>query len=164
MQQYTNELTPEILTGLNQSPFTPEQLAVIDNEVLRQIEEQQVFCSAHPITSIYRIAVAGCITQKGGTGVEFNPIAEQGHKIQCEDGVMRSVLTKGCTVSYPDGQTAQIISSAGNRFTSSDGRGIALVGSKLDNGDVIIGTPQRFCLLTGRESIEAPADFLTIEG
>ncbi|PCR16490.1 hypothetical protein CQA65_29450, partial [Klebsiella pneumoniae] len=72
-KQYTNELTAEILAGMDQSPFTPEQLAAMSDEARALIEEQEAFCHAHPVTTIYRLAVAGCLTRRGGTGDEFNP-------------------------------------------------------------------------------------------
>ncbi|MDU4417312.1 MAG: hypothetical protein E7I60_09555 [Veillonella parvula] len=108
-KQYTNELTAEILAGMDQSPFTPEQLAAMNDEARALIEEQEAFCHAHPVTTIYRLAVAGCLTRRGGTGDEFNPNPEEGHKIRLENGLWVSVLTEGCTVTYPDGTQARIL-------------------------------------------------------
>lgn len=51
-KQYTNELTAEILAGMDQSPFTPEQLAAMSDEARALIEEQEAFCHAHPVTTI----------------------------------------------------------------------------------------------------------------
>ena len=77
--QYTNELTPAILAGMDISPFTAEQLAAMTDEARELIEEQKAFCRAHPVTAIYRLAVAGCLTRRGGVGDEFNPNPEEGH-------------------------------------------------------------------------------------
>lgn len=65
--QYTDDPSPEILATMVQSPFTSEQLAEISDE------EQEAFCRAHPVTAIYRLAVTGCLTRRGGTGDGFNP-------------------------------------------------------------------------------------------
>lgn len=157
--QYTNELTPAILAGMDISPFTAEQLAAMTDEARELIEEQKAFCRAHPVTAIYRLAVAGSLTERGGVADEFNADPEQGYKNKLSNGQWASVLTEGCTVTYPDGSTARIISSAGSQHTYED-RGIALVGSLLDNGDVIISTPQSSGMLVGREGVPMADDFL----
>ncbi|MCU6161415.1 hypothetical protein KWI07_13350 [Enterobacter bugandensis] len=43
MKQYTNNLTPEMLAAFDQSPFTTEQLAGIDDEALSLIEKQNAY-------------------------------------------------------------------------------------------------------------------------
>ena len=164
MQQYTNELTPEILAGMDDSPFTPEQLAEMNDEARATIETTGRICRQHPVPDIYRIAVAGCLTRRGGTGDEFNPNPEEGHKILLENGVWASVLSEGCTVSYPDGTQARIVSTAGSQFTSADGKGMALVTSQLDNGDEIISTPQNVGILAFRAGESMPEDFLVMPG
>ena len=158
--QFTNELTPALLAAMDQSPFTAEQLAEMSSEARALVAEQAAFCRQHPVNAIYRLAVAGCLTRRGGTGVEFNPGQKEGCRIRLADGERASVLTEGCTVSYPDGSTARIISSAGSRHTYKE-RGVALVGSELDNGDVIISTPQSEGMLVGRKGVPVPEDFLT---
>jgi len=163
-QQYTNELTPEIFATLDQSPFTAEQLAEMNDEARAIIEKQNEYVRQHPVTHIYRMAVAGCLTRRGGVGDEFNPNPEEGHKIQLDTGQWVSVLTEGCTVTYPDGTQARIVSCAGSQFTSYDGKGIALVNSLLDNGDEIISTPQKNAILVGRAGESMPSDFLVMPG
>ncbi|KAF6665778.1 hypothetical protein HFD92_08600 [Pantoea sp. EKM101V] len=158
--QFTNELTPALLAAMDQSPFTAEQLAEMSSEARALVAEQAAFCRQHPVNAIYRLAVAGCLTRRGGTGVEFNAAPNQGYKYRLSNGQRVSVLTEGCTVSYPDGNTARIISSAGSRHTYKE-RGVALVGSELDNGDVIISTPQSEGMLVGRKGVPVPEDFLT---
>lgn len=115
----------------------------------------------HPVTAIYRIAVAGCLTCRGGIGDEFNPNPEEGCKIRLENGQWVSVLTEGCTVTYPDGSSARIVSSAGSQHTY-EGRGIALVDSLLSNGDRIISTPQSASMLVERKGVPMGDDFLTV--
>ncbi|HDI8516847.1 TPA: hypothetical protein PPE31_004952, partial [Escherichia coli] len=56
---------------------------------------------------------------------------------------------------------ARIVSGSGSAF-SCHGKGYALVGSQLDNGDEIISTPQRTALLCCREGESMPADFLVV--
>ncbi|POT55758.1 hypothetical protein C3432_22295 [Citrobacter amalonaticus] len=161
-QQYTNELTPEALAGLDKSPFTPEQLADMNDEARALIEAQEEYCRQHPVTRIYRIAVAGCLTRRGGVGDEFNPNPQEGHKIALDNGQFASVLTEGCTMTYPDGTQARIVSCAGSQFTGGDGKGMALVNSLLDNGDEIISTPQGYAILTDRAGESMPDDFLVM--
>lgn len=127
-RQYDNELTPELLARLNHSSFTAEELAELDDEVRALVAEQEASRRQHPIIAIYRPAVAGCLTRNGGTGDEFNPDSEKGRKIRLKNGVWASVLTESCTVSYPDGSHARIVSSAGNR-NRLNGQGVAVVGS-----------------------------------
>lgn len=163
-QQYTNTMTAEEAETMEQSPFTAEQLAAMNDEARALIEEQEEYARQHPVTHVYRLAVAGCLTRRGGVGDEFNPNPEEGHKILLDNGQWASVLTEGCTVTYPDGTQARIVSTAGSQFTGVDGKGMALVNSQLDNGDEIISTPQRSAVLAGRAGESMPADFLAIPG
>jgi hypothetical protein len=164
-KQFTNALTPEILSSLDKSPFTAAELAEMSEEARALIDEQIVFCQQHPVTAIYRIAVAGSLTHRGGVADEFSTDPNDGFKIarDNDNGPLASVLMEGCTVSYPDGTTARIVSSAGSANTF-DGRGIALVGSVLDNGDEIISTPQSLGLLVDRAGVAMPEDFLRVSG
>ncbi|EHN8830318.1 TPA: hypothetical protein ACJIWA_001786 [Enterobacter bugandensis] len=162
-RQYDNELTPELLARLNHSSFTAEELAELDDEVRALVAEQEASRRQHPIIAIYRPAVAGCLTRNGGTGDEFNPDSEKGRKIRLKNGVWASVLTESCTVSYPDGSHARIVSSAGNR-NRLNRQGVAVVGSILDNGDEIISTPQGSNIMIVREGAMLPDDFLVTPG
>ncbi|EMH4162929.1 hypothetical protein RJ498_002190 [Pluralibacter gergoviae] len=51
----------------------------------------------------------------------------------------------------------------GSQYTY-DGKSIALVSSLLDDGDEIISIPQGGSMLTRREGVPMPADFLTMSG
>jgi len=160
--QYTNELPHEMLSGMGISvQHTPEQLAEMPDDIRHLIAEQAEFLRQHPVNAIYRVAVAGCLTRDGGVGVEFNSTPEEGHKICLENGQWASVLTVGCTVTYPDGSLARIVNGAGSQYTSEN-RGMALVGSRLDNGDEIISTPQHHTMLVVRDDVPMPEDFLMI--
>jgi hypothetical protein len=101
---YTNDVSPEFLSRLNNSPFTEEQLARFDDEVI----DQKV------------------------------PAAQ-----------------KSDYVVYADGSTAQIVTGAGQG--NSD---LALVGSRLCNGDEIINTLQGGYLFIAREGVTIAEDFL----
>ncbi|MFZ4217858.1 hypothetical protein ACEV6Q_08360 [Enterobacter ludwigii] len=158
-QQFTNELTPEILAGLDKSPFTPAQLAEMNDDARALIEKQAAFNREHPVTAIYRIAVAGSLTRRGGVVDEFNTNPEEGHKIRLSNDRWVSVAAEGCRVTYPDGSTAHIVSSTGTKL--DDRRQIALVGSLLDNGDVIISTPQGNSFKVEREGVPLTHSFLT---
>lgn len=163
-QQYNNELTPEVLAGLDVSPFSPEDIASMNSDARETVMAQAEYCRQHPVSDIYRVAVAGCITRRGGVGDEINHNPAEGDKLQLANGQWVSILTEGCTVSYSDGSKAKIVSSAGAKYTSVNGRGIALVGSQLDNGDEIIGTPQDIYVLLSRNGVSMPQDFLSVSG
>lgn len=66
-RQYNNELTPELLATMDQSPFTAEQLSGMNDETRSLISEQQEYSRQHPLNAIYRIAVDGSLTREGGT-------------------------------------------------------------------------------------------------
>lgn len=162
--QYTNDLPPEILAEMDKTFLTEALPDDMDAEVRQQVEEQQAFCRQHPVTAIYRVAVAGSLTRRGGVADEFSTAPDDGCKIRLDNGEWASVLTVGCTVTYPDGSTAKIISGAGELYTLEE-RGVALVGSQLDNGDEIISTPQNMSLLDERRDVPMPVDFLVaVEG
>ncbi|PLR29591.1 hypothetical protein [Chimaeribacter arupi] len=162
-QHYTNALTPALVASINEPVFTAAQRAEMNDDARALIATQEAFHRAHPVTAIYRLAVAGSLTRRGGVADEFNPDPEQGYKIRLEHGQWVSVLTEGCTVTYPDGSSARIISSAGSLHAYQD-RGVALVGSRLDNGDEIISTPQGSCYLIAQQGVPMPDDFLRVTG
>ena len=67
-QQYTNELTPQILSTMDTSPFTPEQLAEMRDEALALINAQDDYARQHPVVAIWRHATKGSLTRNGGGG------------------------------------------------------------------------------------------------
>ena len=161
MKQYTNDLTPEIIASFDATYFTDKQLSEMDEEARQLVIEQQEYAKHHPVKVIYRTAVAGSLTLQGGVIDEPNPDPNQGLKVQLDNGQWASMVTEGTTVTYPDGTKAVIITSAG-QLSEWEGKGIALVGSLLDNGDVIISTPDYGSVFTVREGESMPDDFLTI--
>ena len=156
-QQYTNELTPEILAGMDKSPFTPAQLAEMSDEALPLIQEQDDYARQHPVMAIWRHATTGSLTRNGGvvSSASFDG------KIVTGSGEMAGLAMVGDEVTYPDGTTARIASGSGSAV-SCGGKGYALVGSQLDNGDEIISTPQCYALLCCRAGETMPDDFLAV--
>lgn len=155
-RQYNNELTPEVLATMDQSPFTAEQLDRMDDETRAIISDQQEYCRQHPVNAIYRIAVDGSLTREGGTV----HAAYNGNEIELSDGRKVNVALVGDDVVYPDGRTAKIATGAG-KMSEVNGRGVALVNSRLDNDDEIISTPCDGQMLVGRERESMPEDFLS---
>lgn len=155
-RQYNNELTPELLATMDQSPFTAEQLAGMNDETRALIAEKQAYCRQHPVNAIYRIAVDGSLTREGGTV----RAAYNGNEIELSDGRKVNVALVGDDVVYPDGRTAKIVTGAG-KMTEVNGRGVALVNSRLDNGDEIISTLCDGPMIAGREGEDMPEDFLS---
>lgn len=54
-RQYNNELTPDLLASMDQSPFTAEQLDRMNDETRTLISDQQEYCRQHPVNAIHRI-------------------------------------------------------------------------------------------------------------
>ncbi|CAM7202528.1 hypothetical protein [Klebsiella michiganensis] len=152
MKRYTNELTAEMLASFDQSPFTAEQLAKMDEGSQALIAERNAYNLTHPVTAAYLIATEGSLTRDGGTVFsEYN-----GQQIEIEDGTRLNVSLVGDEVRYPDGTTAKISTGIGN--TSGDSA--ALVGSLLDNGDEIISSPQGSVSRAVRAGESLPENFL----
>ncbi|RKQ40055.1 hypothetical protein [Enterobacter sp. R1(2018)] len=133
--QYTNELNSAVLAELARSPFTSAQLAEMNDEARVTVAEQEAYNRQHPVNAIYRIAVGGSFTLRGGVVREPNRTG----KIQISAGQRSGIALEGGWVDYPDGSAARIVTSAGKTWTIHD-RGVALVGSTQANGDVITST------------------------
>ncbi|ADF62679.1 MULTISPECIES: PAAR domain-containing protein [Enterobacter cloacae complex] len=153
MQQYTNEITPEIRESSSQEHYDEDFLASCDSKTREELEDfnKQV---SRPLASIFRFAVVGSITRNGG--VIRNASAGSptgGYKM----------ARVGDRVVYADGSEATIISGAGVARLMQ-GASAALVGSMLDNGEEIISTPQSSGRLVFREGDTFPKGFLTMPG
>lgn len=158
-QQYTNEMTPELAASLAHPPFSAEKKAGMSEGARQTVEEQEAFLLEHPVVAICRIAVDGALTQRGGVV----RAAWNGSEIALESGQKVNVALEGDEVVYPDGTNARIVTGSGSKFQKS-GQSIALVGSRLSNGDVIISTPQAGCTLNELKGLPMDADFLPAEG
>lgn len=153
---YTNEVSPEFLRSLNDSPFTEQQLAQFNEQAQAIIHQQQAYAKAHPPLAIYRWATEGSQTRNGGVIQQATAPVE----FTLENGQQVRAAQKGDYVMYADGSTAQIVTASGQENSH-----LALVGSRLSNGDEIINTPQGHSLFVAREGVPMAEDFLpAIEG
>ena len=155
MKQYTNELTPSVLTSF-MNPFSAEQLANADDQqrqIFKSHVEEMKDCS---LLAIWRFATTGALTQNGGK-IEN---ASANDSFTLEDGGEVNRAMVGDYVAYPDGTRAKIINGSGSVNTNGNGVSYALVGSQLDNGDMLISTPQDYALLCQLDNSPVmPADF-----
>lgn len=158
-QQYTNKLTLELAALLARPRFSAEKKAGMSKGARQTVEEQEAFLPEHPVVAIYRIALDGALTQRGGVV----RAAWNGSEIALEDGHKVNVALEGDEVVYPDGTTVRIVTGSGSKFQEG-GKSIVLVGSRLSNGDVIISTPQAGCTLNELKGLPMDADFLPAEG
>lgn len=158
-RQYTNELTPELRATMDQSAFTAQQLAEMNDETRALIEEQDEYIRLHPVTAIWRQAVMGSLTRNGGVV----STATSGGEVITNNGQPAVIALVGDKVTYPDGTTARIVSGSGSRI-SSNGKGYALVGSHLSNGDEIISTPQNYAVICRHAGETMPDDFFSLNG
>lgn len=157
MQQYTNELTPSVLTSFK-NPFSPDQLANADEEQRQIFKSPVEEMKDRSLVAIWRFATAGSLTQNGG---KIEKVSAN-DSFTLEDGSEVNRAMVGDYVIYANGTRARIINGSGSVNTNGNGVSYALVGSQLDNGDVIVSTPQDYALLCQLDNSPAmPADFLT---
>jgi len=104
------------------------------------------------------IPVTGALTRNGGK-IEK---ASANDSFTLKDGSEANRAMVGDYVFYPDGIRAKIINGSGSVNTNGSGVSYALVGSQLDNGNVIVSIPQDYALLCQLDNSPAmSADFLT---
>lgn len=106
---YTNEVSPEFLPTLDNSPFTEQQLAGFNEQALSIVNRLQADIKAHPPTGIYRMATEGSQTRHGGVIQQ----ATTGCEITLDNDQQVRVAQKGDYAVYADGSTAQIVTGAG---------------------------------------------------
>jgi hypothetical protein len=153
---YTNEVTPEYLRTLGRSPFTEQQLAGFSEESMELVRQRQAYYEAHPAIAVYRMATEGSQTRNGGVIQQATSAMEA----ILDNGQRVRAAQVGDYVIYGDGLAAQIVTGAGR-----GNRNIAVVGSRLSNGDEIINTPYGGALLVVREGVPMAEDFLPdVEG
>ena len=148
---FTNEASPEYLRTLDRSHYTEEQIAGFHPDAIDAIRRSQAFVAQHPAIGIYRVAAEGSQTRKGGVIRTANSALT----FTLDGGRKVYAAHKGDYAVYPDGSAAQIVTGAGE--SNSD---VALVGSRLDNGDTINNTPQSSFLMVERKDHSMPEDFL----
>ncbi|HCQ0105530.1 PAAR domain-containing protein [Citrobacter braakii] len=154
MQQYTNEITTEIRESLSQPLYDENLLSGCDNKTREELEKINKRKASRPLAYIFRFAVVGSLTRKGGI------IRHTSGSCTAGGYPMARV---GDKVVYADGSETIIVSGAGEARIIQ-GASAALVGSMLDNGDEIISTPQSGVKLVFREGDILPRGFLTMPG
>ncbi|MCX8959899.1 hypothetical protein EHW64_01545 [Erwinia psidii] len=157
--QYINELPPELLVTMNQSAFTAQRRAVMNDDACAPVVEHEDFRRHHHVIAICRLAVEGILTRDGS----IVKTATTGIEIEVASGKRLQVVQTQDEVVYPDGSKAKINSGAGQAGHFASGRSIALVGSRLSNGDEIISTPQKAGIITIHKDLPVPDDFLVEE-
>ena len=152
---YTNEVSSEYLRDLDQPCHTPEELAHFHPDVQAHVRGMEAHVQAHPAIGIFRMATQGSQTRDGGT------VMQGSLPVECtlQDGRKVHGAKVGDRVEYPDGTQAQILTGAGKANSH-----MALVGSRLSNGDEIINTPQNIFMWIAREGWPWAEDFLPAVG
>lgn len=148
---YDNQISPEELERLDLSPFSEQQIADFSEDARAIIHQTQDYVRTHPPIAIYRFATEGSLTLRGGVVQNCTgPLT-----FELANGKRLRSAHEGDEVVYPDGRTARIITGAGKKFEH-----VALVGSRLCNGDEISATLQNGGVLVVRHGVPMPEDFL----
>lgn len=142
--RFTNEVSAQFLQSLDESPDAPETLATFAESVRDQVLQQNEYCQAHPAQAIHRLACEGSRTREGG--VIRKATTEM--RITLHNGLEVSVAQAGDCAEYPDGSSAAILP-----HRHEEGSHLAVVGSRLDNGDEIIDTVQDQVFLISRKGL-----------
>lgn len=128
-----------------------EQLEKLtENDILEISNAEQLYWNNKPHT-IYHVAVNGAKSKNGG----LVNASSNGVKIK---GL--SIARVGDEVIYADGTTSKIISGAGTACII-EGSSVALVGSRLENGDEIIESPNTSIAIRIFKDQLAPKNFLS---
>jgi uncharacterized Zn-binding protein involved in type VI secretion len=130
-----------------------EQLEQMSQEDIEQtIKAEQLYFQHRPKT-IYYLAVNGSKTKNDGL--------VKASVIQHTIGGL-AIARVGDEVIYADGATSKIISGAGTACIV-DGLSVALIGSRLENGDEIVDSPNNAVAINIFKGDKAPQDFLVLE-
>lgn len=148
---YNNDVTSEYLRDLDRPPFSEEALTTFSSAALAHVRESEASKQAHPCTGIFRVAAEGSQTRDGGVIVK----GTLGVEFRLADSSEAAGARVGDCAIYPNGTMAQVVTGAGKANSQ-----MALVGSRLSNGDEIINTPQGSLLLLQRKDVAWPDDFL----
>lgn len=128
-----------------------EQLEKLSKNDIQKISNaEQLYWNNKPHI-IYYVAVHGAKTQNDG----LVNVSSTNTKIK---GL--SIARVGDEVIYADGTTSKIISGAGTACIV-DGSPVALVGSRLDNGDEIIESPNTTIAIRIYKDQALPQNFLS---
>jgi hypothetical protein len=148
---YTNDITPECLRELNRPYFSEEQIGTFDPESAEFIRQSQAEQLANPAIAIRLLATEGSQTRLGGVIQK----GTSGMAVTIESGEELAIAQTGDPVQYPDGSVAYIKTGAGEANSN-----LALVGSRLDNGDEIINSRQNIGLFNILQNTPVISDFL----
>ncbi|CAA0190634.1 PAAR domain-containing protein [Acinetobacter baumannii] len=134
---------------LNEFPI--EQLLTLsDEDITQTLEAEQLYYQHKPHT-IYYVAVHGAKSKNGGLVNASSNSSKIG-------GL--SIARVGDEVLYADGTTSKIISGAGTACVV-EGLPVALVGSRLENGDEIIDSPNTTIAIRIYKDQPKPKNFLS---
>lgn len=148
---YNNEVSPERLQELNKPCFSEEQINTFDAEAAELIRRNQAEQQENPAIAIRLFASEGSQSKRGG-------VITQGTSsltITLPSGEALAIARIGDPVEYPDGSIAYIETGAGDAFSN-----LALVGSRLDNGDEIVNSRQNIGHINLRKHSPPASDFL----
>ncbi|MDC4868649.1 PAAR domain-containing protein [Acinetobacter baumannii] len=128
-----------------------EQLEKLSETDIQQISNaEQLYWNNKPHT-IYHVAVHGAKSKNGGlVNASSNSSKIKGF----------SIARVGDEVIYADGTTSKIISGAGTACVI-DGSSVALLGSRLENGDEIIDSPNTTIAIRSYKDQLLPKNFLS---
>lgn len=130
-----------------------EQIQQMSQEDIHQtIKAEQLYFQHRPKT-LYYFAVNGAKTKNDG-------LVKASTTQNTIDGL--AIARVGDEVIYADGTTSRIVSGAGTACIV-DGLSVALVGSRLENGDEIIDSPNSSVAINIFKGDKAPKGFLVSE-
>lgn len=118
------------------------QIPITAEEIQRNLTEHAAAAARKPVESRHALATINARSRRNGkvvsasTGLAFTINGEKLYVAQVGD-----------TVRYPDGTETTIVSGAGLALCHL-GKPVALVGSHLANGDVIVESPQSISYIT----------------
>jgi len=126
---------------MEQKDLPPEVIAIL-------AENERV--AALPVLARHAIATLGSWTARGGT-------VQTATSAICIDELRAACV--GDEVHYPDGAVAHITSGTGFAMIDN-GRPVAITGSHVSNGDVIVESLQASMEITIRDGLPPIAGFL----
>ena len=139
---FLHELSEELLKKLSQEDIPQEDIQKIHRA-------EQLYWENKPYTA-YHVAFNGAKTKNGG----LVRASDDSFRIK---GIPLALV--GDEAIYADGSTAKIISGAGIALTVY-GCSAALVGSRLENGDEIIDSPETSLVFRLYHDQDPPKGFL----
>ena len=138
--------------------FTQDELNQMSENARSEIEKQMKTYAEEqkkPVIAQFFYITDRATTRDGGT------VVAKDRGVFCAG---RFIAAVGDKVVYPDGREAEIISGAGRAMSLNNKDGsyssVAILGSRLSNGDVVISTPHAVMSCVIREGGKIPEGFL----